>query len=545
MSDSQTIEVDVLIVGGGSAALSCAIHIKNLCAKKNLDSNVAILEKASMVGGHSVSGAVLNPVALEELIPDHQKLSSPTNVSVQKEKFYFLSKETSIRLPVPPPLKNKGNCIISVSKFNRWLSDVATKLGVEIFTGFAATKVLYASGKIVGVRTGDMGLDKNSKPKPNFEPGVNIKAKVVVFAEGARGSLFRQVCQKLNLRKGKAPDTYSEGVKEIIRVDEKRFIPGTVIHTLGYPLKESVGGTFVYTISEQEIVVGLVGYLNTVDPLFDPHRYLQIFKKHPLVYNMIKGGEVISYAARCIPSGGFHSMPRLYDNSMVVIGDSAGMVDDQKLKGIHLGMKSAILAAETIVDCLKDNDFSKDALSSYEDKVNSSYIKDELCKVKHFHHALKPGMVSSVSSLFFHQITGGFFKKIKKDYQTTMPVLDIWGSNKEDEINDSIKPDGKLFLDKLSGVYLTKTKHDEDSPNHLKVHDRKICSDQCYETFNSPCHFFCPANVYEMVEESGKHQLQVNYTNCIHCKACDIKCPHDNILWTAPEGGGGPGYTDT
>ncbi len=542
MTKQEPISVDVLIVGGGSAALSLAIHLKNVASKENLNPTVAILEKAEAIGGHSVSGAVLNPIALNELIPNHKDLNSPLDIGVSKERFYFLSESKSLRIPVPPSLKNKGNYVISVSKFNKWLSEIAIQKGVDIFTGFSAIETLYDGDKVVGVKTCDMGLDKHSKPKSNFEPGIELKAKVTVFAEGPRGSLFQEVCQKLDLRKGKSPDTYSEGVKEIIHVNEDRFIPGTIIHTLGYPLKKSVGGTFLYAISKQDLVVGLVGYLNTTDPLFDPHRYLQQLKAHPFIYKMIKGGEVVSYAARCIPSGGYNSMPRLFADGMLVIGDSAGMVDDKKLKGIHLGMKAGILASETIVECLKKNDFSKQ-LEKYQDKVNNSYIRDELFEVRNFHHSLTPNIISSIPSLLFQKLKSG--KNVKKDYKTTLPVLDVWGNKKEKEINSLPKPDGKLFLDKLSSVYLTKTKHDENSPNHLKVHNTKICSDSCYETFNSPCHFFCPANVYEMVEESGKHNLQVNYTNCIHCKACDIKCPHNNISWVPPEGGGGPGYTDT
>ena len=541
MAEQESINVDVLIVGCGSAALSLGIHLKNLASKENLNPTIAILEKAESVGGHSVSGAVLNPIALNELIPNHKELNSPVTTSVSKEQFHFLSKSKNLRLPVPPSLKNKGNYVISVSKFNRWLSEIAIQKGADIFTGFSAVETLYDSDRVIGVKTSDMGLDKHSKPKTNFEQGIELKAKVTVFAEGPRGSLFSKVCEKLNLRSGKAPDTYSEGVKEIIQVNEDRFIPGTIIHTLGYPLKKSVGGTFLYAISKRELVIGLVGYLNTIDPLFDPHRYLQQLKVHPFIHKMIKGGEVVSYAARCIPSGGYNSMPRLFADGMLVIGDSAGMVDDQKLKGIHLGMKSGILAAETILDCIKENDFSKKSLGKFEDRVSKSYIKNELYKVRNFHHSLSPSIIRSIPSLLFQKTKSN----IRADYKTTLPVLDVWGEEREKEINSLPKPDGKLFLDKLSSVYLTKTKHDEDSPNHLKVHDTKICSDSCYETFNSPCHFFCPANVYEMIPQEGKHQLQVNFTNCIHCKACDIKCPHNNISWTAPEGGGGPGYTDT
>ena len=525
----ETLDVDVLIIGCGSSALSCAIHLKKLSKKFNINPSVSMIEKSQEIGAHSVSGAILNPIALNELLPDYKNLNPPTFVPVSDEKFYFLSKKSAFRLPTPPSLKNKGFFIISVSKFNRWLGQIASDLEVDIFTGFSATDAIFKERK-VEIHTGDMGLDKHQNPKPNFQRGYSINAKIVVFAEGPRGSLFQKVSKKLNLRAGKPPDTYSLGVKEIIKVNDRRFVPGAVIHTMGFPLKKSVGGTFIYAISETEIIVGLVGYLNTLDPQFDVQLSLQQLKTHPKIYSLIKGGEVISYASRCIPSGGYYSMPKLYHDSMLVIGDSASMVDDRKLKGIHLGMKSGMLAAETIVD-----HFTKsEPLKTYEQKVYSSYIRSDLKKSKDFHQLLDPSLFVSAKNLIFKKTNKN---EIKEDYSTTLPLSKIKNYQKE----ELPLPDGKLFLDKLGGVYLTKTIHDENSPNHLQIHDNKVCSQKCVDTYNSPCTFFCPASVYEMVDKN----LQINFTNCIHCKACDIKCPFDNITWNTPEGGTGPGYTDT
>ena len=567
-SDRESMDADVVIVGGGVAGLSMAIHFQNLVSKHNKQNNqkleptVLVIEKGSQIGAHSFSGAILNPCALEEILGPQevaQALSACLATPVNKEAVYYLSAHYKIKFPfLPPPFKNQGHHIISLSLLNKWLGQKAEELGVHILPGFAATEVIYEDNKVVGIRTGDRGRDKNGSKKSNFEMGMDLRAKVTVFAEGPRGSLFRKLASHLQLRKGKAPDTYSEGVKEIIQMPKGSMPAGQVIHTLGYPFKEAVGGTFIYTLKEDRIVIGLVGYLGTQDPLFDPHRELQKFKKHPFIYQMIKGGEAIEYGGRVIPAGGWGSMPQLYHDGMMVVGDTAGMVDDQKLKGIHLAMKSGLLAAQTAFESLINNDFSKKALKLYEDRVMKSYIKEELYKVRNFHHTLGKGLFVSVPLLAMQQLMRGgalINSVIKKDFKTTSPVLDVWGVDREKHIENQLPPpDGKLFFDKLSSVYLTGTAHEEDSPNHLLLQDSRICQDVCYEKFRSPCHFFCPANVYDMVPEETidhlgqkitKKKLQINYTNCIHCKTCDIKCPYDNIVWTPPEGGGGPNYQNT
>jgi electron-transferring-flavoprotein dehydrogenase len=412
---------------------------------------------------------------------------------------------------------------------------------------------LYEGDKVVGVRTGDKGLDKHGNRKPNFEPGLLLKSKLTIFAEGTRGSLFQQVAEKLNLG-GKNPDVYELGVKEIIQCPQGSVEAGHVIHTLGFPMEKGVGGTFIYTLPNDQIIVGMVGYTDTTDPLFDPHRLLQQLKTHPFVYDMIKGGKVVAYGGKTLPAGGWYSMPKLYHDGMMVIGDSASMVDVKKLKGIHLAMKAGMLAAETALESIVKGDSSAETLKSYETKVHSSYIKGDLWKTRNFHQAISKGVFASAPFLALQEITGGrdFLdnRKIEhRDYETTEPVLDAWGPRPwEQPENQLPKPDGILFFDKLSSVYLTGTMHDEDSPNHLKVANTSVCRDVCHEKYQSPCNHFCPANVYEMVPDEevvGKKRLQVNYTNCIHCKTCDLKCPFDNIDWTTPEGGGGPQYKET
>jgi electron-transferring-flavoprotein dehydrogenase len=563
----ETMEVDVLIVGGGAAGLACAYRIASEVEKHNQlvaegklqaepipEQMIVVLEKGSEIGAHSFSGAVLNPKALEELIPNYIELGCPLDSEVKKDAVYYLRKESAYKLPItPPPFHNLGNYIISLSKFNRWLASQCEAKGINIFPGFAAVEALYESDKIVGVRTGDKGRDKEGNPKANFEPGLILKAKTTVFAEGTRGSLFKQVSKKLNLRDGKNTESFEEGVKEVIQMPAGTVEPGQVIHTMGYPLNKSIGGTFIYTIPGDKIILGIVVYLDTNDPLVDPHRELQKLKTHPFIADMIKGGKVLAYGGKTLPAGGWYSMPKLFGDGFMVCGDSASMVDVQKLKGIHLAMKSGMAAADTAVEAIKTHNFSAEVLKSYEAKIHESYVKKELYRVRNFHQTLSKGILASLPLIALQEITGGrgLFDNLKshEDAKTTLKVNEVWGSEGQ-KAKENLLPaaDGVLMFDKLGSVYLTGTLHDEDSPNHLLLQNGDICRTVCEPQYKSPCVSFCPASVYEMLpstQEAGKYDLQINYTNCIHCKTCDIKCPFENIDWTVPEGGGGPKYKET
>lgn len=565
----ETMDVDVLIVGGGAAGLSCAYKLATEIEQHNQavaegkiqaepipEQMIVVLEKGSEIGAHSFSGAVLNPSALKELIPNYLDLGCPLDSEVKKDAVYYLSQNSAFKLPItPPPFHNVGKYIISLSKFNRWLATQCEAKGINIFPGFSAVEALYEGDKIVGVRTGDKGRDKDGNPKANFEPGLILKAKTTVFAEGTRGSLFKQVSKKLNLRAGKNPEVFEEGVKEVIQMPTGTVEAGQVIHTMGYPLSKSIGGTFIYTIPGDKIILGLVAYLDTKDPLLDPHRELQKLKTHPFIANMIKGGKVLAYGGKTLPAGGWFSMPKLYGDGWVVCGDSASMVDVQKLKGIHLAMKSGMLAAETALAAIKKQNFDEFSLKAYEDKVHNSFVKSELYRVRNFHQTLAKGFFTALPLIGLQEITGGrgLFDNMKahEDASETETVAAVWGS--EDALASKVEnklpaPDGVLMFDKLGSVYLTGTSHDEDSPNHLKLRDASVCRNVCEPKYKSPCVQFCPASVYEMLPskvEAGKLDLQINYTNCIHCKTCDIKCPKENIDWTVPEGGGGPKYTET
>lgn len=563
----ETMDVDVLIVGGGAAGLSCAYQLASDIEKHNQavaegkiqaepipEQMIVVLEKGSEIGAHSFSGAVLNPKALQELIPNYKELGCPLDSEVRKDAVYYLGESSAFKLPItPPPFHNVGNHIISLSKFNRWLATQCESKGINIFPGFAAVEALYEGDRVVGVRTGDKGRDKEGNPKANFEPGLILKAKTTIFAEGTRGSLFKQVSKKLNLRAQSNAEAFEEGVKEVIQMPTGTVEAGEVIHTLGFPLNKSIGGTFIYTIPGDKIILGIVAYLDSKDPLLDPHRELQKLKTHPFIAEKIKGGKVIAYGGKTLPAGGWYSMPKLYGNGFMVCGDSASMVDVQKLKGIHLAMKSGMMAAEAAFEAVKKQNSSAETLKSYEVKVHQSYVKSELYRVRNFHQTLSMGVFKSLPLIALQEITGGrgLFDGMQShvDAKTTEKVSEVWGSEGLNAPENRLPAsDGQLMFDKLGSVYLTGTTHDEDSPNHLILQNGSICRDVCEPQYKSPCNHFCPASVYEMVPskiDTGKYDLQINYTNCIHCKTCDIKCPFENIDWTVPEGGGGPKYTET
>lgn len=562
----EIMDCDILIVGGGAAGLSCALHLQNQIHAHNEavssgkktgeaipEQMILVIEKAGELGAHSLSGAVMNPSALKELMPDYKNQGCPIESEVTEDSVYYLGQSSATKLPItPPPFKNHGNLIVSLSKFNRWLGTQCEAKGINIFPGFAAVEAIYEGDRIVAIRTGDKGRDKNGQPKANFEPGLILRSKLIIFAEGTRGSLFKQVSKSLNLREGKNPEVFEEGVKEIIQMPAGTVKPGQVIHTMGFPLSKSIGGTFIYTMAEDKIAIGLVAYLDSKDPLLDPHRELQKLKTHPFIQKILSGGKVVAYGGKTLPAGGWYSMPKLYGNGWVVCGDSANMVDVQKLKGIHLAMKSGMLAAETAVECLLQNDSSEKVTSGYEKKLHASYVKSELYRVRNFHQALGKGLIASLPHLALQEITGGrgLIDRMEthSDSSVTETVQSVWGQKGlQHPENQLPKVDNQLFFDKLSSVYLTGTMHDEDSPNHLLLKDPDHCRNVCEPKYKSPCTHFCPASVYEMLpsqKESGKYDLQINYTNCIHCKTCDIKCPSENIEWTVPEGGGGPKYTE-
>ena len=550
----ESIDFDVLFVGGGPAALAGAIRLMQLAKKKSVELEVALIEKGASIGAHAISGAVLNPLALAELIPDYLEQGCPVESTVAEDQFYFLTPPKAFALPLAPrQMRNSGFHIVSLSKLSEWLGGIAENLGVNIFPGFAGKEVLYGDDgrTIVGVRTGDQGLDKDGQPKANFEPGIDLMAKVTVFGEGARGSLTREIDEKLCLYgKTKMQPVYETGIKEVIELPEPNFFtanPVNDIHLMGYPLAmDMAGGGFIYKMAGNRISIGFLTGLAYRHPMVDPYEEFLKFKQHPFVAGILKGGKVVEQGARTVSAGGLYTMPKLAVDGAVFVGGGASFQNMPALKGIHLSMKSGMLAAEAITDACEKDDFSADTLGVYGDAVRKSWIWDELMEGRNFTQALAKSGMLKLLLLGAQYVSKGRGLRdpmpLEEDCKTLKP-LNARGIGRVEQI-DAKTLDGELNVDKLTGVYLAKIAHREDQPSHIIVHDTELCIRTCYPTYGSPCTRFCPGEVYEIIEDegTGQQRLKLNPSNCFHCKTCDIKDPYRNITWTCPDGGDGPGY---
>jgi electron-transferring-flavoprotein dehydrogenase len=512
---------------------------------------VAVLEKSRQSGSHMLSGAVLDPSGLDELLPDWKTRGAPLETPVHDDRIYFLTERSQLRFPLtPPPLRNHGNYVISLNRFVRWLSEQAEAEGIDIFSGFAGTEVLYEGDRVIGVRTGDRGLDKHGDRKGNFEPGVDIKATVTIFADGVRGNLTKTLIQKFRLD-GPAPQTYALGIKELWEVPHDRMPPGRVVHTMGYPLRtEEFGGGFIYAMPEGRLAVGFVVGLDYRDPLFDPHMAFQRFKQHPIVRQMLAGGQMIRYGAKALPEGGWYALPRCHVDGGLIVGDAAGFLNSMRLKGIHLAMKSGMCAADAAFEAVRAGDVSAEKLSTFQRLVNGGAIRRELYPVRNVHQAFGAGLFAGLVSSGLTLATGGWWPpgrlsseagherlaRLARYYRTERPGPDT--------TSNAVKVDRTLTFDKVTNVHYSGTRHEEDQPVHLLVQDTDICRTRCREEYGNPCIRFCPANVYEMVDDGagGGPRLQINASNCVHCKTCDIMDPFQIIDWVPPEGGGGPEY---
>jgi electron-transferring-flavoprotein dehydrogenase len=564
MGEREVMDVDVLFVGGGISCLSGALHLSNLIRKhdEKVDQQgqgkkigevmIAVLEKGAYVGAHGISGAVMDPVALKELVPDFVGKGAPLEGEVKRESIYFLTKKRKIKAPVtPPPLNNHGKYVVSLARLNEWLGKLVEENGVYMFPGFAGTEVLYDNDHVIGVRTGDKGIDADGSKKSNYEPGIDLHAKMTVFGEGSRGSLTKTLIKKYHLDEGKNPQSYVVGVKEVWEIPGGRIQPGDVVHSLGYPLKsDTYGGGFIYGMKDNKVSVGLLTGLDYHDPFLDPHREFQKFKLHPLVADLLKDGKLVQYGAKTAPVGGFFSVPKLTFPGGMLVGDSASLFISQKIKGIHCAMKSGMLAAETIFQALLKGDFSEGQMSMYRQALVESSVGHELYRSRNFHQAFQKGLWLALIKAGLQYVLGGRILQARlstvPDFTHLKKVVDVYGKESpgEDE-KGNIKYDGTRTFDKETDVYYSGTIHEEKQPPHLKIPDLEICYNRCTREFQNPCLRFCPASVYEMEtdEETGKRRMKLNFSNCVHCKTCDIKDPFENISWIPPEGGGGPKYT--
>jgi len=547
----EQLEADVLIVGAGPAGLSCALHLANLIKKHNeagtqpalSAENIYVLEKGREIGAHQLSGAIMNPKALAELVPDFEK-SAPLDTPVTDSAALLFTEGSSFRFPItPPPFQNKGNYVVSLNKIVKWLGGVVEAAGVNVFKEFGGAELVYENGGVAGVITEDKGLDKNGRPKDNFTPGYELRAKVTVLAEGTRGSLTKKLVAEKKLDNVN-PQSYGIGIKELWDVQPGRIAPGYVAHTLGWPVSTDMyGGGWIYGLANNRVSIGLVLALEYADPQFDPHAAFQKWKTHPFVKNLLDGGKLVRYGAKSLPYGGWYAMPRNTVDGVLIIGDSGSFLDSQRLKGIHLAMKSGMLAAETIFEALKAGDSTTKTLGKFQQRVEQSYIRDEMWKVRNFHQSFQHGMLRGFLHTAFQQITGGrsLVNQMRAEagyqhYKKIDPARQAANSE------ERFKGDGKLTFDRLTDVYHSGTRHDDDQPCHLHVLDTNICITKCVEAYGNPFQYFCPAAVYEIAKESGGSKLKINFANCVHCKTCDIADPYQIIDWVVPEGGGGPNY---
>ncbi len=533
----ETMEYDVVIVGAGPSGLAAAIRLKQLAAAAARELAVCVIEKGSEVGAHILSGAVFEPRALDELIPDWKTRGAPLNTPATEDRFVLLTATRAIRLPTPPQMNNHGNYIISLGNLCRWLAGQAEALGVEIYPGFAAAEVLYDdTGRVRGVATGSMGVGKDGKPTENFQPGVELIGKETLFAEGCRGSLTKTLFERFKLREGIDPQTFGIGIKELWEVEPAKHRPGLVTHTIGWPMDTATyGGSFLYHLENNQVAVGFVVGLDYRNPFLSPFEEFQRFKTHPAIRPLFEGGRRISYGARALNEGGFQAIPQLDFPGGSIIGCAAGFLNVAKIKGSHTAMKSGMVAAETVFARLDG------AAGDYRRAMAESWVWDELHRVRNIRPSFRWGLWGGLaySALDTYVFRG-------KAPWTMHHHADYLALDKAAEARPIAypKPDGKVTFDRLSSVFISNTNHEENQPAHLQLKDPALAITVNYALYDSPEQRYCPAGVYEIVDEpeGDKKRLQINAQNCVHCKTCDIKDPLQNINWVVPEGGGGPNY---
>ncbi len=549
--ERESMEFDVVVVGAGPAGLAAAVRLRQLAAERGHDVSVCVVEKGSEVGAHILSGAVLEPRALAELIPDWRERGAPLDTEVSEERFLFLTETGGVSWPaslLPPVMKNHGNYVVSLGNFCRWLAAQAEELGVEVFPGFAAARVLYRDdGAVGGVVTGDMGVGRDGAPTANYMPGMELRARYTFFAEGCRGHLGRELMERFELRAGADPQTYGVGIKELWEVQPERHRPGLVVHTAGWPLGSGTyGGSFLYHLEDRQVAVGFVVGLDYENPYLSPFDEMQRFKTHPRIRGTFEGGRRISYGARALNEGGFQSLPKLAFPGGVLVGCEAGTLNTPKIKGTHTAMKSGMTAAEAVFEALAGGSEGGEELGAYPEAFRASWAWRELRAARNVRPSFRWGLwggtlYTGLDQLLLRGRAPWTLRHRHGDHERLRRA----GDPKAKPI-EYPRPDGELTFDKLSSVFLSGANHEEDQPVHLTLRDADVPVAVNLEEYAGPEERFCPAGVYEFVEEGGDggggRRLQINAQNCVHCKTCDIKDPTQNIVWVAPEGGGGPNY---
>lgn len=538
--EREMMEYDVVIVGAGPAGLATAIRLKQLAAEHGQDVNVCVLEKGSEVGAHILSGAVIEPRALNELFPDWQERGAPLNTPVTHDRFLLLTQQTSYRMPTPPQMHNHGNYIVSLGNVCRWLAQQAEELGVEIYPGFAAAEVLFNSdGSVAGVATGDMGIGRDGEPTDNYQLGMELRARQTVFAEGCRGSLTKSLFETFKLREGVDPQTYGIGIKELWEVKPEKHKLGTVVHTVGWPLDGGTyGGSWLYHLENNQVSVGFVIGLDYSNPYLSPFEEFQRFKNHPDIRPLFEGGRRLAYGARALSEGGIQSLPKLTFPGGLIVGDAAGFLNVPKIKGTHMAMKSGMTAAEALFENFAGDDVKE--VSTYSAKLKKSWLWSELYAVRNIRPGFRWGLVGGlVYGAIDTYLFGGhapWTLRHHADHSQLKPARDCYPI-------DYPKPDGKVTFDRLSSVFLSNTNHEENQPSHLTLKDASVPTQVNLAVYAGPEQRYCPAGVYEFVNDpTSGMRLQINAQNCVHCKTCDIKDPTQNINWVVPEGSGGPNY---
>ncbi len=540
--ERESMEFDVVIVGAGPAGLAAAIRLRQIGIERDQEISVCVVEKAAEVGAHTLSGAVLEPRGLNELIPDWKDKGAPLNTPVTDDRFMFLTETKAFKMPTPPQMHNDGNYIVSMGRVVKWLGEQAEELGAEVYPGFAAAEVLYhEDGSVKGIATGDMGLDRDGKPKDNHEPGMELHGRYTFFAEGCRGSLTRQLEETFSLRNGD-PQTYGIGIKELWEIDPAKHHAGRAMHTVGWPMdRQTYGGSFLYHLEDNQVAVGFVIGLDYQNPYLSPFEEFQRFKTHPAIRETFEGGRRICYGARALNEGGLQSLPKLIFPGGAIIGCSAGFLNVPKIKGNHLAMKSGMLAAEAAASALS-GETPGNLLNAYPEAFKASWAHDELHRARNirpsFHKGLWAGLAYSAIDTYLLRGKAPWTFRNHADHKALKPKTDFKPINYP-------KPDGQISFDRLSSVYISNTNHDDNQPCHLTLKDASVPVQLNLETYDAPEQRYCPAGVYEIVrdDDGSNPQLQINYQNCVHCKTCDIKDPSQNIVWVVPQGGDGPTYT--